>query len=145
MGFDRFMVVYNADSESFETIQIEGAPPEGDCFVIGGDPDAPSDLLARYSRFRFEIEEDRRMKKSVQAQAMRSNNTVRLRHIRNKTVVVVAGKTIKHGTKGEVFWTGYSEHGVPRVGFRDAEGKRRYIDLDNVREAHFYPLLEQAS
>lgn len=144
-GMERFIVVYNEDSGVFESIAIESASPTRDHFVIGGDPDAGVDLRTQYSRYLYEREEAKRNAKDLHLCKVRSLDESRLRKIKGKSIEVVAGTTIKHGTKGDVFWIGYGANGAPRVGFVNSKGQRLWTALRNVEEVQYLPLLEQAS
>lgn len=144
-GLDRFMVVYNEEAGAFESIAIESDSSMRDHLIVGGDPDAPVELRARYSHYLDEREEARHKAKRLLLCKVRSLDEARLRKIKGKTVQVIAGTTIKHGTKGRVFWVGFGEKGDPRVGFYDVDGNRRWTALQNIQEVQYLPLLEQAS
>jgi hypothetical protein len=144
-GFDRLMVVYDQHSETYEHIVIAGEATAHNHFVVGGREDAPDDLRSRYFNYLRERKEARSKAKSMHLTKEKSCDNTRLRKIKGKTVVVIAGTTIKHGTTGRVAWVGFGENGAPRVGFDDEEGKRRWTELGNVCEFKPLPLLEQAS
>ncbi len=144
-GIRRFMVVYNDRSAAFECIAIGGDSPVPQSFVTGSCEDAPADLRSRYSQFRYDREESRRKAKSLLLVKAKATDESRLRKVKGKTIQVISGTTIKHGTQGRVFWVGFGEKGDPRVGFTDKEGNRRWTALKNVCEAQEFPLLELAS
>lgn len=58
----------------------------------------------------------------------------RMRVERGKTIVVVAGRKIPRGTKGECFWVGGTKYGM-RVGFKTPEGETMWTALPNVAVA----------
>lgn len=144
-GADRFMVVYNERTDSFETIAIGGDSPTPNRFVTGGDTDAPADMRTRYARYQYERESARFNAKRLLLSKARCIDEARLRRLRGKLVKVIAGTTIRHGTTGSVFWVGFGQKGDARVGFYDANGNRRWTSLKNVCEVQEMPLFAKAS
>lgn len=144
-GMNLFMVVFNECAGVFDSIAIDSKSTSRDRFVVGGEPDAAEELRKQYSRYLYEREEAKRNAKDLHLCKVRSVDDARLRKIKGKSIEVVAGTTIKHGTNGYVFWIGHGANGAPRVGFVDAKGQRLWTALQNVEEVQYLPLLEQAS
>jgi hypothetical protein len=143
--FNRVMVVYNSQHEVYEFITIAGEAAAIDPFVIGGRGDASDELRSKYANYLRERVEARSKENSMHLARSKSNGTARLRRIKGKTVTVIAGTTIKHGTTGRVVRTGFGAKGDPRVGLEDVEGKLHWIGLSNVREVQNLSLFERAS
>jgi len=142
---DRVMVVYNQAAETFMDVIYGSVSGVLNSFVVGGTEDAPAELRARYSQFRDQMAELKRQAREMARRKVRFTSDSRLRCLKGKTVEVTAGTTIRHGTVGDVFWTGYGEHGDSRIGLKGADGVRHWISLDNVRELKEFPLFAKAS
>lgn len=113
--------------------------------MTGGTEDAPAELHASYAQYRYTREEAKRQAKDMHVRKAQSMKEARLRKIKSKMVAVIAGTTIKHGTTGRVFWTGYGEKGDARVGFTDDTGTRHWTSLENVCEVNDLPLLAKTA
>jgi hypothetical protein len=143
--FERVMVVYNEAAETFGEIvfgSVSGVPSS---FAVGGAEDAPATIRARYSQFRDQMAEAKRQAKGLAGRKVWAASDSRLRRLKGKPVEVIGGTAIRHGTAGDVFWTGYGEKGAPRIGFKGTDGVCHWINLDNVRELKEYPLFAKAS
>jgi hypothetical protein len=118
---DFHMLVWNPDTNKPESIEF--ASTRGWSYpCYASHPDATADVLAKYEAYNQEVRRQNDLARTAMLARIPE---------KGKTIKVVKGRKVSHGTVGVCIWRGRTQYGE-RVGLKDSNGQVFWTASSNV-------------